>query len=216
MVQKFIKNIQNIFELHIKQTDFYERDEDYQTFFDYIELGNSENEKAVLFRKLQDIARDKSLTLDVEDGLKDPITNRVLVDVETKEPAQQLFKYLDVEGLSKKPIRNITIDDIIKVSNQVDSFDGDDTNEFTLVVTSDPSNPADANSSIQLFNNILFSVKASVSNAGKTSGDSGMYTNKYKVFSPKDVDRDNVVDLINKNKGLLKDVGIKTVDVVDD
>lgn len=208
---KFMIKMQNLFE-----ADYYERDDTKETFFDVVELGNNENEKARLFRKMQEVAQKRGLELTVSDGLKDPLTGTTHVDKNNEDPVRAIFKYLDMDALVEIPRRKLTVDDIVKASknSNIPMQDPDETKDYTIVVTVSPEHPAEDDSVLKLFNTILTPLKTSVSNAGHEQN-KNMYVYKFKAFSPKDVKRDDMTQLLTQNKGLMQDVGIKTVDIIE-
>lgn len=212
MLNKFLNKVESIYE------EYYEKDDIKQTFFDALEMGADENEKAKIFRKLQDICQDRNLELDVEEGLKDPLTNTILVDKDNDDPIKALLKYLDIESLARIPIRSLDVEDVVDAVKHKDSAiqAPGQTKDYEIIVTVDPSHPdIDNKSVLQAMNNMFTSMKTTVSNAGVKKGDT-MYTMKYKAFSPKDITRDDLTAEIGKNKGMFQDMGVKTVDIVED
>jgi hypothetical protein len=208
-MKKIIESIQLIHE-----TAYYEKEDAVKTFFDSIEMGNNETEKGKLFRKLQDIAYKKGLILDTEDGLTDPITGRIYIDKDNDDPVQAIFKFLDIETLERIPVRTLTVDDLIKATkNTTSSFqDPNATKEFDIAVSVLPDSKADAESVLTTLNNMYYSNKVSLSNAG--SGNS-LYLFKFKAFTPKDITRDDMTQVVQSNKDMLQDMGIKTIDVME-
>ena len=207
---RILKKIHGIYESLGKR----ERD---RTFYDVLELGVDESAKAHLFRKLQDVAQDKGLKLDKQEGLIDPITNMVHIDKDNEDPVESLFKMLDLDSLIGLPIRTLEIKDIVKAVERKDkSVDTpDDVNDYSMnVVLSYNNKKVDVNAMTKLFNNLFDQLQTTIAGAGRNKDDE-RFTFKYKVFAPKDVTVDELRTLIQQNRDMFTEYGIKTVDVTE-